>query len=133
MLLALCVPAVMISWYSSSTSAAISGVDPADDYVMDEPMPKGAEGLRVIELDFTIETILPNDITLKAGEKVLFVITNSDPKEDHNLIEADAGLREILVHPGQTARRIWTAPAKTGSYIPACAIHPWIRMTMVVE
>ncbi len=33
-LLALCVPAIIISWYSSSTSVAILGVEPAVTFLM---------------------------------------------------------------------------------------------------
>ena len=110
-----------------------AGVDPSDDFVMDEPMPSGGENAKKIELTFTRDAISPSSVTMKAGEKVLFVIKNVDSQEDHNLLEPDAGLKEILVHPGQTVRRLWTAPDKAGAYEPTCAIHPWIRMTITVQ
>ncbi len=103
---------------------------------MDEPVPAGAENARKIELAFTADDIQPDSVTMKTGEKVLFVIKNTDsgPKaEDHNFLNPEAGLSEILVHPGQTVRRLWTAPTKPGTYGPSCAIHPWIRMTFVVQ
>ena len=109
------------------------GAYPDEDYVMDEPMPSGAEDAHKIELVFTPETINPNEVKMKAGEEVLFVIKNTDEEEDHNFLDPDGGLDEILVHPGQTVRRLWTAPDKPGVYEPNCAIHPWIRMTFVVE
>ena len=109
------------------------GVRPDEKYEMDEPVPKGAGDAKTVNLTFTPETIVPNQLMLKAGEKVLFVIKNTDPKEDHNFLEPDAGLEEILVHPGQTVRRLWTAPSKAGEYVPSCNIHPWISMTLVVQ
>ncbi len=98
--------------------------------VMDEPVPAGAEGAKIVELTFSPEDIKPANVTLKAGEKVLFVIKNTDPKEDHNLVGTDVSLKEILVKPGQTVRRLWTAPSKTGEFPVGCTIHPEIRMKM---
>lgn len=109
------------------------GAVPGEDYIVDEPMPSGAEDARKIELDFTPETIKPNEVTMKAGEKILFVIANTDEEEEHNFLDPNAELKEILVHPGQTVRRLWTAPTEPGVYEPNCAIHPWIRMTFIVE
>jgi len=101
--------------------------------VMDEPVPAGAEGAHVVELIFSPEDIKPDNITLKAGEKVLFVIKNTDPKEYHNLVGADVNLKEILTHPGQTVRRLWMAPNKTGEFTVGCTIHPEIRMKFNIQ
>ncbi|MDW7673321.1 MAG: cupredoxin domain-containing protein [Bacillota bacterium] len=101
--------------------------------VMDEPVPAGAGDATEVVLEFDPDTITPNEVTMKAGEKILFVITNTDQEEDHNFLDSDSGLKEILVVPGQTVRRLWTAPSSPGVYEPYCAIHPWIRMTFVVE
>ena len=101
--------------------------------VVDEPAPSGSSDAREIKLDFTAETINPNTVEMKSGEKVMFTIKNTDKKEDHNFLDPDGGLKEIVVHPGQTVRRLWTAPSKSGTYYPACAIHPWIKMTFVVK
>lgn len=103
------------------------------DYVLDEPVPEGAEDARVIELDFTTKTIEPNTVSMKAGEKILFVIKNTDPEGEHNFLDAAAGLPEIIVYPNQTVRRLWTAPAEPGEYEPMCTIHPWIKMKFIVE
>jgi len=96
--------------------------------VMDEPVPAGAEGAQVVELLFNTKDIVPATVNIKAGQKVLFVIKNTDPKEDHNLVSPDLGIKEILVVPGQTARRLWTPPSTPGEYPAGCTIHPDIRM-----
>lgn len=103
------------------------------DYVLDEPVPEGAEDARVIELEFTPQTIIPNEVTMKAGEKILFVIKNTDDEGEHNFLDAASGLPEILVYPSQTVRRLWTAPTQPGEYEPMCTIHPWIKMKFIVE
>ncbi|MFZ5912300.1 MAG: cupredoxin domain-containing protein [Chloroflexota bacterium] len=105
---------------------------------MDEPVPAGAEDAMVVELEFTSEEIIPDTISIPAGQKVLFVIYNSDIEEgglneDHNLVAPDIGLREILVVPGQTVRRLWTAYDVPGKYRAGCTIHPWINMTIIIE
>lgn len=107
-----------------------------EEIIMDEPVPAGAEDAMVIELDFTADEIIPETVTIPAGEKVLFVITNTDTvdlNEDHNLVGPDIGLQEILVVPGQTARRLWTAYDVPGEYRVGCTIHPWIDMTIIIE
>jgi len=101
--------------------------------VMDEPVPAGAEGAQVVELLFNTKDIVPATVTVKTGQKVLFVIKNTDPKEDHNLVSQDLGIKEILVVPGQTARRLWTPTAKAGDYNAGCTIHPYIRMKFVIQ
>jgi uncharacterized cupredoxin-like copper-binding protein len=103
--------------------------------VVDEPAPAGAENARQVELVFSADDIKPNSVTFKGGEKVLFVIKNTDmeKKEDHNFLSREVSLSEILVHSGQTVRRLWTVPTKPGTYEPSCTIHPWIRMTFLVQ
>jgi plastocyanin len=101
--------------------------------VMDEPVPAGAEGAQVVELTFNTTDIKPSPVTVKAGQKVLFVIKNTDPKEDHNVVSTELGIKEILVVPGQTVRRLWTPPTKTGEYNAGCTIHPDIRMKINVQ
>jgi plastocyanin len=104
---------------------------------MDEPMPRGGEKAFLVELEFSAEEIIPNHITIPAGEKILFVVYNSDTSgdmnEDHNLVSPDLGLREILVVPGQTVRRIWDGYDEPGTYKVGCTIHPWIVMEITVE
>ncbi|MBT7071127.1 MAG: hypothetical protein HN975_09595 [Anaerolineae bacterium] len=109
-----------------------------DEIIMDEPVPSGAEDAMVIELEFTVDEIIPHTVTIPAGQKVLFVIYNSDTKEgdlneDHNLVAPDIGLQEMIVLPGQTIRRLWTAYDVPGEYRAGCTIHSWIDMTIVIE
>ncbi len=63
--------------------------------VVDEPAPSGSSDAREIKLDFTAETINPNTVEMKSGEKVMFTIKNTDKKEDHNFLDPDGGLRFI--------------------------------------
>lgn len=104
-----------------------------ESYVMDEPMPAGAEGAHQIDLTFTKYDIDPDEITVKAGEKVLFVIENVDDVEDHNMVGSDINVKEMMVHPGQTVRRLWTAYDQPGEYVIGCTIHPEIRMKVMIE
>jgi plastocyanin len=118
--------------------AACGGGGGGDEIIMDEPVPAGAEDAMVIELEFTVDEIIPHTVTIPAGQKVLFVIYNSDTKEgdlneDHNLVAPDIGLQEMIVIPGQTIRRLWTAYDVPGEYRVGCTIHSWIDMTMVIE
>lgn len=108
------------------------------ELVMDEPVPAGAEDALVIELEFTVDEIIPAEVSIPAGAKVLFVIFNSDTKEgdlneDHNLVSPEIGLKEIIVVPGQTVRRLWTAYDKPGEYRVGCTIHSWIDMRFNIE
>jgi len=118
--------------------AACGGGGGGDEIIIDEPVPAGAEDAMVIELEFTVDEIIPHTVTIPAGQKVLFVIYNSDTKEgdlneDHNLVAPDIGLQEMIVLPGQTIRRLWTAYDVPGEYRAGCTIHSWIDMTIVIE
>jgi len=119
-------------------AACGGGGNAGDEVIMDEPVPPGAEGAMVVELEFTVDEIVPDKITIPADTDILFVIHNSDTKEgdlneDHNLVEPEIGLQEILVMPGQTVRRLWHSYDKPGEYRVGCTIHPWINMTFVIE
>jgi len=117
---------------------ACGGGGGSDEIIMDEPVPNGAEDAFLVELEFSAEEIIPYQITVPAGEKIYFVVYNSDTEEgdmneDHNLVGPDLGLREILVVPGQTVRRIWDGYDVPGTYKVGCTIHPWITMEITVE
>ena len=118
--------------------AACGGGGDSDEIIMDEPVPAGAADAMVVELEFTVDEIIPNQVTIPAGQEVLFVIYNSDTKEgdlneDHNLVAPDIVLKEMIVIPGQTIRRLWTAYDVPGEYRVGCTIHSWIDMTIVIE
>jgi plastocyanin len=117
---------------------ACSGSNTGDEVIMDEPVPAGAEDAYVVELEFTVDEIVPNTVAIPADTDVLFVIYNSDTKEgdlneDHNLVAPDIGLQEIIVRPGQTVRRVWHSYDQPGEYRVGCTIHPWIDMTVEIE
>ncbi len=107
-----------------------------EEIIMDEPVPAGAEDALVVELEFTADVIIPNTITIPTNSEILFVITNSDTvtlHEDHNLVAPEIWLKEILVAPGQTVRRLWTSYDQPGEYEISCTIHPWIDMIFIIE
>jgi uncharacterized cupredoxin-like copper-binding protein len=54
----------------------------------------------------------PDKVTVKAGEKVVFVVKNTD-SQDHEF-ESDAGIAETALPAGQTRKIAWTAPDKAG-------------------
>ena len=110
----------------------------AENVVMEEPVPPGAEDAFLVELEFSEDEIIPDRVTIPADTDILFVIYNSDTNEgglneDHNLVGPEIGLNEILVVPGQTVRRIWHSFGESGEYRVGCTIHPWIDMTIVIE
>lgn len=118
--------------------AGCGGQQATPELVMDEPVPPGAEDAVVVELEFTADEIIPKEVTIPANTKVLFVIYNSDDKagdlnEDHNLVAPDVGLKEIVVVPGQTVRRLWDGYGTPGQYRLGCTIHSWIDMTLIVK
>jgi plastocyanin len=109
-----------------------------EEIIMDEPVPPGGENAYKVELEFTQDEIIPNEVSIPADTDVLFVVYNSDTKEgdlneDHNLVGPDIGLDEILVVPGQTVRRLWHSYDVPGEYRVGCTIHPWIDMTINIE
>lgn len=73
-------------------------------------------------------------ITVKAGEKVQFKISNADD-EKHNLVGISDGMNLIApdVGPGQTVTYEWTAPNKAGEYKAVCAYHPQMIVTITVS
>ena len=60
----------------SLIAACGGGSSGSDEIIMDEPMPSGGEDAFLVELDFSQDTIIPNTVTVPAGEEVLFVIFN---------------------------------------------------------
>ena len=118
--------------------AACGSDGSSDEIIMDEPVPAGAEDAMVVELEFTVDSIIPNEVTIPAGKEVLFVIYNSDTKpgdlnEDHNLVAPDIGMKEMIVVPGQTIRRLWTAYDVPGEYRVGCTINSCIDMKLIIE
>lgn len=127
-------------WFLVITTLVLVGCgsrNAGDEVIMDEPVPAGAEDALMVELEFSAEEIIPNKVTIPAGKEVLFVVYNSDTEpgdlnEDHNLVAPDIGLKEILVVPGQTARRLWDGYDVPGEYRAGCTIHSWIDMTIEI-
>ncbi len=65
-----------------------------------------------------------NTVTVKAGQPVRFVFTNTDD-EKHNLVGLGEGLNFLSpdVGPGQTITYDWNAPLTPGTFKVVCAYH----------
>ena len=61
----------------------------------------------------------PDKVTVKAGEKVVFVIKNTD-SQDHEFDAEGNVIPETPLPAGQTRRIAWTAPDKAGTIDVEC-------------
>lgn len=61
----------------------------------------------------------PAAITVKAGERVVFVVENQGT-QDHEFEGEEAGIEEIVVPPGKSRKLEWAAPNKAGEYEFVC-------------
>lgn len=85
--------------------------------------PAASGAVETIEIRLTPTDMVPNEITVKVGAKVHFVLTNTDKTEEHNLVSAKAKLKEILVAPKATVEADWVAPTTPGDFEVPCSIH----------
>ena len=80
-------------------------------------------------VDQTIEVVAqnmrfePSRVTVRAGERVRFVITNRDGFA-HNFVSPQANIGERVIAGGATQSLVWTAPARRGTYRAQCTYHP---------
>ena len=99
-----------------------------------EPTPLGATPIPVdeeIKITALNLRFTPAEITVKPGETVRFVVTNSDPYL-HNFVSQEAGI-PFLNLPGNTTQTVtWRAPAQTGTYAAVCTLHPGMSLSIVV-
>ncbi len=74
--------------------------------------------IRINASEFTFE---PNEVRVKAGEAVRFVIVNTGAV-DHEFESDDAHITEVTIPPGRQRVVRWTAPARSGEYSFVCDI-----------
>ncbi len=79
----------------------------------------------------------PKTVTVRAGEKVTFVVKN-EGDNDHEFEsqdEGEAGIEEVLVPAGKTRRVTWTAPDKAATYPVYCDLpgHRAAGMELTLE
>jgi len=100
-----------------------------------QPTPVGATPVPVdvgIQINASNSHFSPAQISVKPGETVRFVVTNSDPFL-HNFDSQEAGI-PFLNLPGNTTGAVtWTAPAQTGTHLAVCTLHPGMSLTLVIE
>ena len=91
------------------------------------PVPVGAEIL-ITASDYRFK---PDQITVKPGETVRFVVTNRDGTL-HNLIGQEAGIPYLDLPARSTQTLTWTAPLQTGTYTAVCTLHAGMSLSIVV-
>src|SRR3990172_2535903 len=100
-----------------------------------EPTPIGATPAPVdeeIQITALNLRFTPAEITVKPGETVRFVVTNSDPYL-HNFVSQEAGI-PFLNLPGNTTQTLaWTAPPAEGTYTALCTLHLGMSLTITVK
>jgi uncharacterized cupredoxin-like copper-binding protein len=92
-----------------------------------------ASSAREVPIEMTNYKLSPATVTVKAGEKITFALTNKSDN-DHEF-ESESGRFEEVVVPGGKTRKIdWTAPTKAGDYTFECdmAGHEGMEMTITV-
>ncbi len=95
-------------------------------------VPGGPRGIRLVAngLKWDVKTL-----TLKAGEKVKFIIVNQDD-ETHNLWIPDLGLLppgSPDISTGRTTSFEWTVPNRPGTYKSWCGYHPSMIIEVIIQ
>lgn len=94
-----------------------------------------AGGIQTFEILESNNTFQPNQVTVKAGSQVRFILRNSDG-EDHNIVSLNALVKfpENKQAPGGTQTVDWVAPDKPGSYDTLCVFHaPGMTLKITVQ
>ncbi len=74
---------------------------------------------------------VPAQVNVKPGEKVRFVITNTDSVL-HNFGSDDAGIAYLPLPAGTTQSVVWTARTKASTYTAVCTLHAGMSLSIVV-
>lgn len=113
----------MMGGYSSSRS--VPAAPPTPIGATAEPVD------REIQITASNLRFVPTQVTVKPGEKVRFVITNTDGVL-HNFGSDDAGIAYVPLPAGTTQSVVWTAPAKVSTYTALCTLHAGMSLSIVV-
>jgi plastocyanin len=71
-------------------------------------------------------------VTVRAGEKVRFVLTNNDT-EKHNLYSFSASILSSDADSQRTTSYEWTAPSTPGAHKVICTYHPAMVFDLIVQ
>lgn len=100
-----------------------------------QPTPVGATPVPVdveIQINASNSHFSPAQISVKPGETVRFMVTNSDPFL-HNFGSQEAGIPFLNLPGNTTGTLTWTAPAQSGTHLAVCTLHPGMSLTLVIE
>ncbi|SDO76313.1 Uncharacterized copper-binding protein, cupredoxin-like subfamily [Paenibacillus sp. yr247] len=88
-----------------------------------------------VKIDMNEFSFSQNEIKVKQGEKIHFVLTNSG-KYAHDINSEELKI-DIDADPGKTTEADWTAPQKAGSYQIICDkpghADKGMKMTLTIE
>ncbi len=87
---------------------------------------------RTVEVGMKEYAFVPGTITVRSGEQVRFILTNSG-QEDHEFEGEAVGIEEIVVPPGKKREMTWTAPAQPGTYEVVCDLPGHRQKGMVLK
>ena len=88
-------------------------------------------GPRTIKINAKQIKFDQSSIQVKAGETVIFELTNGDD-EKHNLFSGTASILSPDADPGRTVDLRWTAPSTPGTHKIICTYHPTMEITLTV-
>jgi plastocyanin len=114
----------MMGGYSSSRS--VPAAPPTPIGATAEPVD------REIQITASNLRFVPTQVTVKPGEKVRFVITNTDGVL-HNFGSDDARIAYVPLPAGTTQSVVWTAPAKVSTYTALCTLHAGMSLSIVIR
>lgn len=107
--------------------------NPAMPAIPSTPIGATAEPVdREIQISAANFRFIPDQVSVKPGETVRFVITNQD-NALHNFVVQDAGLPYLPLPASATQSIVWTAPAKASTYTAICTFHAGMSMSIVVK
>lgn len=120
---------------ASTRAAAPSPVSTPVGGVVNTPTPGVAAG----EIRVTIKNnTFPKEIRVKAGSKVVFVVTNEQPDEKHSFELSDFDIKTD-VEPLDTVRIEWVVPNAKGSWDMGCFlteppdVHDRMEGVLIIE
>ena len=116
-------------------SGMMSGYDynPAAPVIIPTPIGATAEPVdREIQIQATNFRFAPDQVVVKPGETVRFVIANQDSVL-HNFVVQDTDLPYLPLPASATRSIVWTAPAKASTYTATCTFHAGMSLSIVVK
>jgi plastocyanin len=114
----------------AAPKVAVSTPAPA---VAAQPAAVAASGVQTFQILQATNQFVPDQVTVKAGSRVRFVMKNDDA-EEHNIVSAKIAFPQNQQNPGSTRTVDWVAPTQPGTYDAICAFHvPNMVMKITVQ